>query len=77
MNLLDLEFLAIASERYRYPLEKNGHGRKHKRCKQDRIHTNVFERYPILKCTKQKRCQIRTSFRHGRPRRFEGKTLLI
>jgi hypothetical protein len=35
MNLLDLEFLATGSERYRYPLEKNGHGRKQRHCKQE------------------------------------------
>ena len=28
MNSLDLEFLATGSGPYRYPLEKNGHGRK-------------------------------------------------
>jgi hypothetical protein len=45
MNLLDLEFLATGSEPYRYPLEKNGHGRKQGRCKQERVHANTFERY--------------------------------
>ena len=35
MNFLDLEFLATGSEPYRYPLEKNGHGRKQRRCKQE------------------------------------------
>ena len=27
MNFLDLEFLVTGSKPYRYPLEKNGHGR--------------------------------------------------
>jgi hypothetical protein len=45
MNLLDLEFLATGSEPCRYPLEKNGHGRKQGRFKQERVHANTFERY--------------------------------
>ena len=48
MNLLDLEFLATGSERYRYPLEKNGHGRKQTLCKQNSIHANAFERHQLL-----------------------------
>jgi len=49
MNLLDLEFLATGSERYRYPLEKNGHGRKQGRCKQERADANTFQRYPAIR----------------------------
>jgi len=45
VNLLDLEFLATGSEPYRYPLEKNGHGRNRGRCKRERVHANTFERY--------------------------------
>ena len=45
MNLLDLEFLATCSGPHRYPLEKNGHGRKPKLCKEERVHANTFERY--------------------------------
>jgi hypothetical protein len=42
MNLLDLEFLATGSEPYRYPLEKNGHGRKQGRRKHGRIRAKTF-----------------------------------
>jgi hypothetical protein len=45
MNLLDLEFLATGSEPYRYPLEKNGHGRKQGRLKREKADPNTFERY--------------------------------
>jgi len=45
VNLLDLEFLGTGSERYRYPLEKNGHGGNQARCKRERVHANTFERY--------------------------------
>jgi len=45
VNLLDLEFLATGSEPYRYPLEKNGHGRNRGRCQRMRVHANTFERY--------------------------------
>ena len=42
MDLLDLEFLATGSELYRYSPEKNGHGRKQWRCKQERVHAETF-----------------------------------
>ena len=48
MNLLELEFLATGSEPYRYPLEKNGHGRKKGRFKQESVPANTFERYRDL-----------------------------
>ena len=48
VNLLDLEFLATGSEPYRYPLEKNGHGRNRGCCKPVRVHANTFERYEVV-----------------------------
>jgi hypothetical protein len=46
--LLDLEFFATASEPYRYPLEKNGHGRNHHDCNRQRIHANAFVGYSFF-----------------------------
>ena len=43
MNFLDLEFLATGSEHYRYPLEKNGHGRKQGLRIQEGIYADTFE----------------------------------
>jgi hypothetical protein len=48
MNRLDLEFSATDTEPYRYPLEKNGHGRNRERCKRDRVHADTFERYEFF-----------------------------
>jgi hypothetical protein len=45
MNLLDLEFLATDSEPYRYPLEKNGHGRKTGFRQLESVHVTTFERH--------------------------------
>jgi len=45
MNLLDPEFLATDSEPYRYPLEKNGHGRKGGFRQLESVHVNTFERH--------------------------------
>jgi len=45
LNGLDPEFLATGFEPYRYPLEKNGHGRKEGFHEQESGHANTFERY--------------------------------
>jgi len=45
VNLLDPEFLATDSEPYRYPLEKNGHGRKEVYRQLEILQVNTFERH--------------------------------
>ena len=44
MNSLDLEFLATSTEPHRYPLEKNGHGRKQRARKKRGGKATLFRR---------------------------------